>query len=85
MDVTHDVPPELEELDTEYRYVVHVKAMEAFANRMRREAVVVPDGSSHISFATSRRLDMKHFKEDGLIWSYSIIKVRRDEDVIEEG
>ncbi len=71
--------------DIEYEYVVHVKAMEAFANAMSRQGVPVPEQSAYVSFASPRRLDMKAYKAKGLIWSYSVIRVRKDGEVIEEG
>ncbi len=72
-------------LDPEYHYIVHIKAMETFTNFMRREGIVIPEGMAHVSFTSSARLNMKGYKEMGMIWSYSIIRVRKDEDVIEEG
>jgi hypothetical protein len=86
-DVRRSITPssELKGLDTEYRYIVHIRAQETFANLMRREGIVIAEGPGHASFASTVRLPLREYKEDGLIWSYSIIRVRRDEEVIEEG
>jgi hypothetical protein len=72
------------DFDAEYKYIVEIKAWEAFKNVMRREGIVVPEGA-HTSFTTGKRLDMKSYQENGLIWAYSIIRVRSTEEVIEEG
>ncbi len=76
---------QLTESDTEYRYIVHVKALEAFANLMRREGIAIQEDTTHVSFVSARRLDAKEYKRRGLIWSYSVIRVRKEEDVMEEG
>ena len=76
--------PNFPELDVEYRYIVHVRAWETFRNMMRREGIIIPEGSHHVSFTCGKRLNMKGHRQNGLIWSYSIIKVTRNEDVIEE-
>jgi hypothetical protein len=73
------------DLGVEYRYIVHVKAWETFVNMMRREGIIIPEGSHFVSFTSSNRIFMKGHKDNGLVWSYSIIKVARTEDVIEEG
>lgn len=76
---------DVEGSDTEYQYVVHVRASETFANVMRRLGISVPEDTVHVSFTSPRRLNMKGYKEGGLIWSYSIIRVRWSEEVVEEG
>ena len=77
---------EVERLDTEYKYIVHVRGLETFRNVMRQEGIGIPETSNpHASFTSTRRLDMKSYKESGMIWSYSMIRVTRNEDVIEEG
>jgi hypothetical protein len=73
------------ETDTEYRYVVRLRATEAFANIMAKEGVTVALTPGRVSFTSKKLFDMKAFKDRGLIWSYSIIGVRADEHVIEEG
>ncbi len=77
--------PSIPDLGVEYRYIVHIKAWETFVNMMRREGIIIPEGSHFVSFTSMKRIFMKGHKENGLIWSYSIIRVARTEDVIEEG
>ena len=74
-----------EEPGIEYKYITNVKALETLRNLLRREGITLPDGSNHMSFKSSKRLDMRGYKERGIIWSYSIIRVGTVEDVIEEG
>ncbi len=76
---------DVEGSDTEYQYVVQVRASETFANVMRRQGIALPEDTVHLSFTSPRRLDMKGYKEGGLIWSCSIIRVLWSEEVIEEG
>lgn len=71
--------------DTEFQYVVDVRAVETFVNQMARVGIIIPDKSSRARFASPRRLDMKSLKQRGLIWSYTVIRVRYNEEVIEEG
>lgn len=73
------------EPDVEYQYIVHVRAWETFLNIIRSEGINIPDGSHHVSFTCGKRLNMKAHKQNALIWSYSIIRVTKNEDVIEEG
>jgi ribosomal protein S14 len=51
---------------------------------MAREGIIIPDKSTHVSFTSPKRLDMRSFKERGLIRSYSISRVRFREEVVEE-
>jgi hypothetical protein len=77
---------DVEGLGTEYKYIVHLRGLETFRNVMRQEGTNIPETSNpHASFTSTKRLDMKSYKENGLIWSYRIIRVPRNEDVIEEG
>ena len=71
--------------DTEYKYIVHVRALETFRNKMGTIGVRIPETSSHVSFTSSKRLDLRAYRDKRIIWSYSIIKVTRNEDVVEEG
>jgi hypothetical protein len=73
------------ERDVEYEYIVHVRVWETFLNIMRSEGIAIPGGSHHVSFTCGKRLNMKAHKQNALIWSYSIIRVIKNEDVIEEG
>jgi hypothetical protein len=86
MDVQAKSVRDVERLDTEYMYIVHMAGLETFRNVMRQEGINIPETSNpHTSFTSSKRLPMKSYKENGLVWSYSIIRVTRSEDVIEEG
>jgi hypothetical protein len=86
MDVQTKGVLDVERLDTEYKYIVHMRGLETFRNVMRQEGINIPETSNpHTSFTSTKRLDMKSYKENGLVWSYSIIRVTRNEDVIEEG
>jgi len=86
MDVQATGVRDVESLDTEYKYIVHVRGLETFRNVMRQEGINIPETSNpHASLTSTKRLDMKSYKENGLVWSYSIIRVTRNEDVIEEG
>ena len=77
---------DVERLDIEYKYIVHVRGLETFRNVMRQEGINIAETSNpHTSFTSTKRLDMKSYKGNGLIWSYSMIRVTRNEDVIEEG
>lgn len=71
--------------EIEYQYIAHLRAAETFANVVSRVGIKIPGNSAHVSFTSPRRLDMRGFKEHGLVWSYSIIRVRKVADVIEEG
>ncbi len=70
----------------EYVYHVDVRANEAFANAVRREGVNLPDVAlGRIVFSHEGLLDMKSYKRRGLIWSYSIVRIVRNEEEIERG
>ncbi len=71
--------------DTQYQYIVNVRAVETFANMMSRLGINITYTSKNLSFTAPRLLNMKAMKERGIIFSYSIIRVRTVEDVIEEG
>ena len=72
--------------DTEFKYIAHVRAIETFRNILRGQGVSMPEtGGGNVSFVSTTRLNMKGYKERGLISSYSVIRVRRVEDVVEEG
>lgn len=76
---------EIPGLAPEYRYIVHIRALETLTNLLRREGISIPEGSMHVSFPANTRLNMKALKDMGLIWSYSVIRVRKDEEIVEEG
>jgi hypothetical protein len=72
--------------DTEYKYIANIKAFETFRNIVRGQGVSMPEtGGGNVSFTSPKRLDMKAYKDGGLLWSYSVIRVRRVEEVVEEG
>jgi hypothetical protein len=77
-------PSDLPRPDVEYKYIVSVRALEAFPNKVRREGINVPDSAQRLSFMSSKLLNLKEYKADGLIWSYSIIRRKTTEEVIEE-
>jgi hypothetical protein len=79
------VTQDTESPDTEYKYIVHVRAAETFRNKVGAVGVRITETSSHVSFTSSKRLDLRAYRDKRIIWSYSIIKVTRNEDVIEEG
>jgi hypothetical protein len=70
--------------DIHYQYIVSIRAIETFVNLMAREGINI-ERSSNASFTLPRRLNMRALKERGVLYSYSVIRVRRVEDVIEEG
>ncbi len=73
------------ESTVEYRYIVHTKAFETFTNLLRTQGINIPEKSARLSFKSRMLLDMRQMKEKGLLWSYSIIRVRSAEEVVEEG
>jgi hypothetical protein len=80
------VNPLEEGLDTEFKYIASIRAFETFRNQVRQEGISIPEtGGGHISFSSGKRLNMRAYKARGLVWSYSIIRVRKLEDLIEEG
>jgi hypothetical protein len=70
--------------DTEYQYIVRVKAFETLRNMLQREGIVIPETSDHVSFSSPKLFDMKGLKRGGVVWSYSIIRVRKVEEIFEE-
>jgi hypothetical protein len=52
---------------------------------MAREGLNIPERSSGVSFTLPRRLNMRVLKERGVLYSYSVIRVRMVEEIIEEG
>jgi hypothetical protein len=76
---------DIEGPDIEYKYIVHIRAFETFRNKIGSVGVRIPETSSHVSFTSSRRLDLRAYRDKRIIWSYSIIKVTRNEEVVEEG
>ncbi len=81
----HGDEPRDEGLDIEYQYSVHVTAGETLANILRRQGIAVPETAPHVTFTSPTRIDLKPLKEKRIIKSYSISKVRRATELIEEG
>ncbi|MDA4117170.1 MAG: hypothetical protein OK455_02380 [Thaumarchaeota archaeon] len=77
--------PEAPEQREEYKYTAEVRAWETFSNVMRRHGVTLPEGDRTVTFTSKNLIDMKRMKEMRLIWSYSITKVVRTSQLIEQG
>jgi hypothetical protein len=60
-----DPLPGAEWPDTEYKYIVEVRARQSFSNIVRREGVTIPEDTIHVSFVTNKRIDMKSTKKIG--------------------
>jgi hypothetical protein len=71
--------------DHEYRYLVKPRALETFVNLMKHEGIIITDPSATLSFPSPRILDMKSLKERGVLWSYTIIRITKNEELIEIG
>jgi hypothetical protein len=69
----------------EYEYTAEIKALEAFRNVMRREEINFIEADRRVTFRSQKFFDMKAFKEMGLVWSYTITRVKIGREVIEEG
>lgn len=76
-------------LSTEYQYFVHAKELGTFADLIRKEGVPIPRSrkslTPHMVFSSPKRLDMRIYKDDGLIWSYSIVKLKKSDQIVEQG
>ncbi len=75
--------------EQEYRYIVETVAAETFTNLMLREGIDVMRAQLASQpqrvFTCDRLLDMRVLKERGIISSYSIIKIVRTEELVEQG
>jgi hypothetical protein len=81
-------PPRRESAsEAEYQYFVHAKALDAFIDTIRKQRVLLPERNvtPHLMFTSPQKLDMKSCKENGLIWSYSIVRLHRDQGLVERG
>jgi len=74
-----------EERGEEYEYTAEIKAFEAFRNVMRREEISLSEGDGRVTFRSRKFFDMKAFKKMGLVWSYTIARVKTRGEVVEEG
>lgn len=76
----------LEEEVEGYEYTVDVKARETFSNILRGYGIPVQEGVGRtVTFSSERRLDLKGMKENGLLWSYAVAKVKRVKELLEVG
>ncbi len=82
---TDTSPQEPKGPEIEFKYIVDIRTLETFANQMGRQGVIIPRESLRASFYSPKRLEMRAYKDRGLIWSYSIISVSKTEERIEEG
>jgi hypothetical protein len=81
-------PPDKKTRLDEYEYRVEAQALETFTNLMRFQGVSMPWGgpaNGIIVFTSDRLLNMRRLKERGIIKSYTIIRLTRRDEVIEEG
>ena len=78
--------PSAEEQDgEEYEYTVNVSALETFRNHLEKNGVGVTEVGNKTVFTAWKRLNMKALKERGTIRSYSIVRLRRHKQLVEEG
>lgn len=69
-----------------YEYIADVRAWETFSNILRGYGVLLHEGAGRkVTFSSESRVDMKTFKEKGLLWSYAVAKVKRVKELIEVG
>ncbi len=68
-----------------YEYSVEPAAAETVTNLMRREGITVGFDGSMMVFTGDRLLDMRKLKARGVIRSYTITKLVRSYQVVEEG
>ncbi len=71
-------------LGEEYRYSVRVRALETFANVMDRMGIVIQRDSPLVTFTSVKHIDLRAFKERGLVWSYTVVRRRYEEQTVEE-
>jgi hypothetical protein len=69
----------------EYEYRVEASAVETFGNLMRREGIVTAWLNPIIIFTSDKLLNMRRLKERGIIKSYTIVRLTRKDEIIEEG
>jgi hypothetical protein len=71
--------------EDEYAYTVVPAALETFRNLMLREGIVTVWENKRITFASDKLLNMRRLKEIGIIKSYTISKLSRKRETVEEG
>ena len=71
--------------EDEYAYTVVPAASETFRNLMLREGITTAWDSKRITFTSDKLLNMRRLKERGIIKSYTISKLSRKGETVEEG
>lgn len=78
--------PFVEEELEGYEYAADVKAWETFSNILRGYEVALRDeGGRRVTFRSDKLIDMKGMKENGVLWSYAVAKVKRVKELVEVG
>jgi len=73
-------------LEDEFEYHVHVRAKEAFINSLRNEGINLPQTDAEdLSFSSEKLIDMKTYKKRGMVWSYTVARLHKTKEIIEEG
>jgi hypothetical protein len=78
----HEKLPAIED---EYAYTVVPAALETFRNLMLREGITTAWDTKSITFTSDKLLNMRRLKERGIIKSYTISKLSRKGETVEEG
>ena len=68
-----------------YEYTADVKAWETFSNILRRNGVALEGGGRKVTFRATKRIDMKAMKQQGLLRSYAVARVKRVKELVEVG
>ena len=69
----------------EYAYTVVPAALETFRNLMFREGIITAWDDKRITFTSEKLLNLRRLKERGIIKSYTISKLSRKGETVEEG
>ncbi len=82
----HESSPVIEKEPDGYEYVADVSAWETFSNILRGYGLALRDeGSRRVTFRSDKLIDMKRMKEDGVLRSYAVAKVKRVKELLEVG
>jgi hypothetical protein len=69
-----------------YEYNADVIAWETFGNIVRGYGVALHEGGGRkVTFSSKTRLDLKGMKENGVLRSYAVAKVKRVKELLEVG
>jgi hypothetical protein len=71
--------------EDEYAYMVVPAALETFRNLMLREGIITAWDNKRITFTSEKLLNLRRCKERGIIKSYTISKLSRKGETVEEG